>query len=233
MTDLSEQMSELWASLGPAPAGRARMVQFIGARGGQGSSTVAREFARFAAREIGQATWLMDMDLLGAAQHKAIAAEPGRYGALGPEAAASPDGSTFYTVQPPQIAPDGSAWPDARYLACHGLSGARMWVTRFRREALKPGQNVHVLPNGDYWTAMRRHADLLVVDAPAADRSGAGLTLARFMDDILLVVAADEADTQAPAVLRDQLAAAGGKVAGVVLNNAPPEPPRVIRDWLG
>ena len=45
MVDLSAEMAELWASLGGTSLGRARAVQFVAARRGEGVSTVAREFA--------------------------------------------------------------------------------------------------------------------------------------------------------------------------------------------
>ena len=49
MVDLTGEMAGLWAALGPAPAHRARIIQFVGASTGEGVSTVAREYARLAA----------------------------------------------------------------------------------------------------------------------------------------------------------------------------------------
>ena len=71
MVDLSAEMAELWGSLGAPAAGRARAVQFIAARRGEGTSSVAREFARFAARKAGRSVWLIDLDLFGSPQHAA------------------------------------------------------------------------------------------------------------------------------------------------------------------
>ncbi len=48
--DLSAEMSELWASLGAPTGGRVRVIQFVAARRGEGTSTVALELAAFAAR---------------------------------------------------------------------------------------------------------------------------------------------------------------------------------------
>jgi Flp pilus assembly CpaE family ATPase len=49
MVDLTAEMEGLRASLGPARAERARVVQFVAAVGGEGTSTVAREYARVTA----------------------------------------------------------------------------------------------------------------------------------------------------------------------------------------
>jgi len=218
MTDLSAEMADLWGALGAPAAGRARIIQVVSARAGEGTSTVARELAVFAARRAGRAVWLVDMDLLTSPQYSAFSQDPERFGALGEAAAASPDGSMFFTVRPPSLAADGRAVPDSRYLTAHRVGDQRLWVTRFRREAMRATQGVHILPAGGYWTALRRYADLIVVDSPSIDRSQAALTVAPFMDQTVMVVAADEADIRAPAQTRDAVAAAGGKVAGVFFN---------------
>ncbi len=232
MTDLSAEMADLWAALGAPATGRARIVQVVSARAGEGTSTVARELAFFAARRAGRSVWLVDMDLLNAPQHATLARDPDRYGALGEAAAASPDGSMFFTVRPQAKAADGQPVADARFLGAHQVGDHRWWVTRFRREALRDGQGVHILPSGDYWTALRRYADLIVVDAPSADRSQAAFTVAPFMDQTVMVVAADETDVIAPARVRDALGAAGGTVAGVFFNRATVATPSFLRRFL-
>ncbi|MBI1408091.1 MAG: sugar kinase [Caulobacter sp.] len=233
MVDLSGEMGGLWASLGAPAPGRSRVVQFVAAHRGEGTSTVAREFARFAARRAGKTVWLVDLDLHASPQHAAIAADPQLYGPLGPAVSASPDGSTFVTVQPPSRNAEGVAVPDARYVAAHAVGEGRWWVTRFRKEGLKGRQTVHILPGADYWNALRKHADLVVIDSPAADRSQAALTVAPFIDQTVLVVAADQPDVRSPAQLRDAIVTAGGRCAGVFFNRARVEPPGFLRRILG
>jgi hypothetical protein len=201
----------------------------MAARGGEGASTVARELAFFAAKRAGRSVWLVDLDLLFSPQYAALAADPERFGVLGEAAAASPDGSTCFTVRPPARLPDGQACPDARYLTAHRVGDHRWWVTRFHRESLRSPQAVHVLAGGDYWAALRRYADLIIVDCPAPDRSQAGITVAPYMDQTVMVVAADQIDVRAPVQLRDAIAAAGGKVAGVFFNRAALPEPRFLK----
>jgi Mrp family chromosome partitioning ATPase len=228
MVDLSAEMAELWEALGVPPPGRARVIEFVAARTGEGVSTVAREFALYAARALGRRAWLVDLDLMGQSQAATLAADQARFGALGPPAAATPDGSTFFSVQPPLRRPDGRPWPDSRYISAHPVGGSELWVTLFRREALRGRQGVHVLPTGDYWNVLRRHADVIVVDAPAAERSQAGLTVAPFMDAVVMVVAADEGDARAPAALRDALADVGAPTAGLFFNRAQASAPAFL-----
>ncbi|HEX7760162.1 MAG TPA: sugar kinase [Caulobacteraceae bacterium] len=229
MVDLNAEMAELWGTLGAPTPGRARAIQFVGATAGEGTSTVAREFAFHAAARRGHRVWLVDLDLFGSPQIVEFSADLPRFGPLGPPAAASPDGSCFFTVQPPLKRPDGRSWPASRYLFAHAVGVTSLWVTGFRRDALKGRQTVHILPTGDYWTALRRHSDLIVVDAPPTDRSPAALTVAQFMDDTVLVVSADQADVRAPARLRDSINNAGGACAGLFFNRTSVEPPAFLK----
>ena len=232
MVNLTAEMAQLWDALGPPRPGRGRAVEFICAGRGEGASTIAREFARFAAGRAQRPVWLIDVDLLGPGQHAAISADPARYGQLGRPAVASPDGSSFFNVQPPGRDAKGKAVPDANYLSGQNAGGSRLWVTRFRRERLAGGQVPHLVQSPDYWNALRRHAEWIVVDAPSADRSPAGLGLAPLMDTTVLVVAADGEDTRGPAALRDAIEQAGGRCAGLVFNRGRIEAPGFLKALL-
>jgi Mrp family chromosome partitioning ATPase len=234
MVDLSKDMAALlerldWGPGGGGAHGSGRVVQFVGAEPGEGVSTVAREFARVAAPRARRGVWLIELDLMRGGQHAAIEADPRLYGHLGPPTRASVDGSMFFDVSPRIRGPDGRPWPDAGYLDAFPVRGAKWWVTRFRREALRPGQTARILNTPTYWNMLRQHADLVVVDAPAARRSRVALATAALVDANILVVAADRRDVHAPQALRDGLIQAGGRCAGLVFNRAGPEPPGFLR----
>jgi hypothetical protein len=232
MVDLNVEMTELWGALGAPPAGRPHVIQFISARRGEGTSTVAREFARFASRRGGRKTWLIDLDLNSPSQMRELTADPNRFGPVGPPVAASPDGSCFFTVQPPAPRAEGGVWPDAKFLVGHSVGGPRLWVARFNHEALRGRQQVHVIPSADYWRALRKHAEIIVVDSPSLDRSQAGPTVAGHMDQTVLVVAADQPDVRQPAMLRDAITAAGGRCAGMFFNRVTVQPPKFLKAIL-
>ena len=232
MVNLTAEMAQLWSSLGSPTPGQGRVVQFVAATRAEGTSTICREFARYAAGRTSRPVWLLDLDLLGGAQQAVLSGDPGRYGLLGRPSAATPDGSTFFTVQPPGKDREGRRLPDASYFSAQQAGSTRLWVTRFRREMLRGGQVPHLMPTADYWTAMRRHADLVVVDAPAAERSSAALTVAPFADCNVIVVAAEQRDTRPPAALRDALEQAGGRCAGIFFNRARIATPGFLRAIL-
>ncbi len=235
MVDLSVEMAELHQRLGLTTSGVARpahVLQFLSAECGEGASTVAREFARSVAHGARRGVWLVELDVLRGHQFDAISQDPDLYGALGEPMRASPDGSVFFSISPRLKGLDGRPWADERYLDAHPVGRARFWVTRFRRESLHRGQAVSILTAPDYWSALRRCADYVIIDAPSAERSDVALATAAIVDANILVVAGDRRDTRAPLGVRDALVQAGGYCAGIVFNRAPVQPPRFLRSLL-
>ncbi|EDX80590.1 MAG: hfsB [Alphaproteobacteria bacterium] len=233
MVDLTSEMAGLWAALGPAPAHRARVIQFAAATTGEGVSTVAREFARLAAVRARKPVWLVDGDLAQQGQLEAIAAEPDRFGQLGKPAQASPDGSSFFAVTPAPTGRDGKPIPPARLLTARPCLGGRLWITRFHMEALRSGHRVEAIGEAGYWDALRPHADTIVIDSPAADRNDMAIILAPFVDMTVLVVAAGGATASGPVILRDEIEAVGGRIAGVVMNRSTYKPPKFLSRLAG
>ena len=233
MVDLTTEMAGLWAALGPASAHRGRVIQFVSATSGEGTSTVAREFARLAAVRARKPVWLIDGDLAQQGQLDAIAAEPERFGRLAAPVKASPDGSAFYAVTPPMRGRDGLPVPPARLMTARACLGGRLFVTRFHMELTRAGQRVEPLGEARYWAALRRHADTVVIDTPAADRSDMAITLAPFIDATILVVAAETTAAGDPVALRDEIDAVGGQIAGVVMNRSTWSPPPMLKRLVG
>ena len=233
MIDLTSEMAALWAALGPAPAHRGRVIQIAGATSGQGVSTVAREYARLAAVRARKPVWLIDADLAQQGQLDAVLAEPERFGRPGKAAVATPDGSIFFMVTPRVTDRAGKPVHPARLMTARPVLGGRLWVTRFAGEVLRSGQRAEVVPDARYWDGLRRHADTVVIDSPAGDRSDTPITLAPFVDSTVLVVAAGEGTPAEPMILRDEIEGAGGRIAGVVINRSTYKPPAFLRRLTG
>ncbi|CAN5231605.1 hypothetical protein BH10PSE1_BH10PSE1_17720 [soil metagenome] len=233
MVDLTSEMAGLWAALGPAPAHRGRVIQFACATTGEGTSTVAREFARLAAVRARKPVWLIDADLAQQSQQEAIAVEPERFGRLGASAAASPDGTVFYAITPPVLGRDGKPVAPSRLMTARACLGGRLWITRFSTESLRSGQRAEPLPDPQYWDAMRKHSDTIIVDAPSADRNDVAITLSPYVDATVLVVAAGTTAANEPVILRDEIESVGGRIAGVVVNRSTYKAPAFLRRLTG
>ncbi len=217
MTELIADMEEVVARLGPPEGTGGRAIQFVGRRSGDGVSTLSRAFAQAVSAKSKRGVWLVELDVLADVQAKAIASRPDLFGTLGPAVRASPDGSSFFAVRPSQS--DGKM-PDASYLKAHSVGSRRFWVTRFQHGLLGPGQVVEISNAKNYWQSLREHADWIIVDAPALERSHSGLIVAPQMDGNILVIDAERGDLDGDRGLRDQILQAGGRIAGAVLNRA-------------
>ena len=176
--------------------------------------------------------WLVELDLFKGEHHAVVNADPAHYGPLGEPVRASPNEAAFFAVEPKVTGVDGRPWPDVRYLDAYPVGQLRWWITRFRRESLKPGQDVRILNTAAYWNTLRAHADWVVVDAPALSRSPAALAIAPLVDANVLVVSGDQREVAGAQGLKGALSEAGGRCAGLVFNKAPAAPPRFLSQFI-
>ncbi len=233
MVDLTTEMAGLWAALGPAPAHRGRVLQFVATTTGEGTSTVAREFGRLAAVRAQRPVWLVDGDLAQQGQLMQVGEEPDRFGRLSKPVQASPDGSSFYAINPPFKGRDGRPVPPSRLLTARACLGGRLYVTCFHAEVLRAGQRAEVVPDAAYWTSLRTHADTVIIDTPSADRSDMAILLAPYIDATIIVVGAETTAASEAVALRDEIDAAGGSIAGIVMNRMQWQPPAILRRLTG
>ncbi len=220
MVDLTREMADLMAALGRPQSPRGRVLMFVSAFSGEGVSTVAREYARCEAAFARKPVWLVDADLRHQTQMIEMGQDAARFGPPGGLSQASPDGSAFFRIAPPARGGDGEPIPDSKYLVARPFLANKLWVTRFRQQNIAPGQRVRLLDTTSYWNALRGHAQTIVVDVPAMDRSGAVLQLAGQMDGVILVVSEEEGDLQGRVNLKNDIEQVGGRLIGMVYNRA-------------
>lgn len=215
MRDLRQDLSGLWrAASHVAPAKGARVVMFISAHKGEGTSSAAASFALMAASRAVRTAWLVDLDIRRNYQYTSFAQgilkDVGRPGhaldaSLGTE--------QIYTV-----AGHEADLSYGKLLNAHQIDGLRLLVTRFRSDRLAVGQRVRLRPGPAWWTALRAAADWVVIDAPALERTRAGLSFVSQADAVVLVVKADVTSASDVSALRQDVEAQGGNVIGVVMN---------------
>lgn len=214
-----QSLAGIWRAVmrTPAPFG-GRAILFTSARSRQGCSRIARAFAEAAAKGARRGVWLVDLDFSGNGQF----AHYGEAGAgLNPGAAGDArfGARPFWRVAPAQ---DGEAQQDTGdRLTAHRLGQSRLFVSRFQAADLSAEARLQVGPQPTYWAAARAALDLIILDAPALERSRAGLAVAGDMDGVVLVADAQEADAQDLGLARDAIEARGGRCLGLVLSNAP------------
>lgn len=221
MNALTSDMEELWSALALSEYGPSRTLQLIAADSGEGTSFLAREFAVYAARRMDRPVWLVSLDVRCDVHIDAVQAQPWRYGPLGEMKQASPDRSMFFTVQPSLRDHGGRVVEDADYLVAYGVCDQRLWLTQFRTDLVNLDQTIEVAGSADYWNALKAYSGLIIIDCPALDRSIDGVTIAPFVDQSVIVLAADGSSVRGPALLKNALTAAGANCVGLIFNRDP------------
>ncbi len=216
MRDLRPDLGNLWRAAArlTSPKG-ARSIMFVSARSGAGTTSLAASFALIAAEKAPRTSWLVDLDLRRNDAYRGFETGFARdVGKTGRAFDAALDEAPFYTVS----SEGSSSAPVAKLLSAHQVANTKLLVTRFRHEALNAGQRVQIHTAPNWWSALRRATDWIVVDAPALDRSSAALAVASQIDGVVLVLAADATSAEDAQALKLEIEAHGGNVFGVIMN---------------
>lgn len=187
---------------------RSARVQFVAANRGDGTSTVARDFALIAAQRAHERVLLLDQGYPVNAQ-LAWATERGRV--------AGPADIAPVEIGQPIDQSEGEAAVSA-WVRFHRLRNVSMFVSE-RYELARSSAGTAEPPGANgFWDRLRQQFDLVVVDSVSVSESFDPIMLANQMDAVVLVVAAES--TRAPVAqnLRDRIAEVGGPIIGVVLN---------------
>ncbi|MEO0607340.1 MAG: hypothetical protein AAFY82_03855 [Pseudomonadota bacterium] len=216
MRDLREDLDPIWrlAYRVPAPEAGAKVIMFVSALRGEGTTSMAASFASIAARRSDKPAWLVDLDLK---RNRAFSGFERRFARDIGKPGRAFDASLR---QPPiyAVSPHNAAQKHDKLLTAHEIEGLPLLVTRFRRERLREGQVAALRQSPKWWAALRKISSWTIVDAPALERSAAALTMAAEADGIVLVVEADRTKaTDVAAAVRD-LEAKKGNVLGAIIN---------------
>ena len=221
MHDLRSEMRPLWHTAARLTSERGgRAVMFIAARSGEGTTSMAASFALIAAARARRSAWLVDLDMR---RNPAIAGFKAGFargvGKPGRAYDASLGTSQFFMVSPQAVAQGGKPVAASKLLMAHHIEGTRLMVTRFRKDRLREGQKVQLRTQPQWWQTLRKATDWIITDAPALERSAAGLVMAGQMDGVILVVKADGTSAEDVLTLRNEIEAHGGTVLGVAMNH--------------
>ena len=203
----------------PDQAGR--IVMFLSAHAGEGASSIAASFALLAAEDTRKPAWLLDLDLRRnhAFNAFAVGTLSTKMGGVGAPYSAMLKTQPFFSIEPPD--PEALAAPGL--FTAHRVGQTRLMVTQFENSVVKPDAQVQVRTQPSYWKAVRAATDWTIIDAPALERSSAGLVLASQADCVILVVRADATSAADVAQAKRDIERHGGKVLGVAMNRIKPD----------
>jgi protein-tyrosine kinase len=185
-----------------------KVIQFMGSREGEGTSTIIREFARISATRLGKRVILLDADRQHPIQHLLFNIHP-EYGwedALGNgisvEKTAYQIGTSTLFLSP--VSPCS--------VSIHQI---------FDSPRLK-----------DFFETLRQIFDLVIIDSPPAVVSPDGISISRMVDGVVLVVEAEKTRWPVVGKVRDNIIRNGGKILGMVLNKRRHYIPGIIYERL-
>ena len=213
MNDLSQNLQNVWSALAKVSGGNGASIMFIGAKSGDGTSMCARGFAKLCENRATKSVWLLDLDFFADGQFN--------FFNRGKESWNGPFDMTFGQTPFWRAVPrstDGNQ--GFRSIVGYNLKGTKLYVSRFIKASLKPGQTLQIGPSPAYWAKVCEKIDVTIIDAPALERSRAGLALVSQIDAVVLVIDGENGDPRDSMVLRDEILSRGGNCIGVVVVNS-------------
>jgi len=193
--DMEEEMMRLHQNLDTLlPDVPRKIVQFIGSREGEGTSTVVHEFARVSATRFGQRVLLLDANSYRPMQNSPSALEPG------------------------QRELDGFQHEDLTDLAPYQIGDTSLFSATIPHHAGSALKEVSSPRAEGFWVKLKQRFDLVLVDSLPAAVSSDGLAISSKVDGVILVMEAETTRWPVAENLKDAIIRSGGKVLGVVFN---------------
>jgi len=172
-----------------------KVIQFIGAQGGEGTSTVVRDFAMVSADRLGKSVLLLDADPRTPSQH------------------------LFFHLEPE------FGWGEIlRNRRTFRKAIRRIGKTKLYVYPTPPGsaslpEALFSPEIKEFWEAAREKFDLVLIDSAPASASPDGISLSRYVDGVVLVLEAEKTRKPVAENLKTRILQSGGNILGMVFNN--------------
>lgn len=171
-----------------------KIIQFIGSREGEGTSTIVRDFAEVSATKFGRMVLILDADQHHPSQH------------------------LFFHVVSERGWQEVARENGPIETALHQFGETRLFISPSSEYSASHPHIYDSLLIDVFWKKLRQRFDLILIDSPPATLSGDGLVISSKVDGVVLVVEAEK--TRWPVVenVRDRIKSSGGNILGIVLN---------------
>ena len=171
-----------------------RVVQFIGSRAGEGTSTIVREFARIAAERVGRSVLLLDADRYQGTQSRFFSVAS-QYSWINALQESGEVGSAIHRVGESE-------------LFFSPASNSRDTTPELFDSPRFEG----------FWANLKLKFDLVLVDSPPLTVSPDALALVSKVDGVVLVVEAEKTRWRTARNVTEKIERVGGKILGIVFN---------------
>ncbi len=190
-----EEMAALYYSINALlPDCQSKIIQFIGANEGEGTTTITRALARVISEKFGKSVRIVDTEMQKSGQLLYFDFEF--------------EGSVNKSLREDSLVSNQNR---------HALK-PKLFVKSHSRKIAFNNQNSDLLGNSDILEDMRSKLDFIFVDSLAVNISSSDLTISHKVDGVVLVVEAERTRWKVVENVRDKIIKHGGNILGVVLN---------------
>ena len=192
---MEEEMTDLFQSINALlPDSQKKIIQFIGSREGEGTSTIIREFARVSDKKFGKSVLLLDAVMYEPSQH------------------------LFFKIKPEYSLEDVISDNKPIDKALCQVGNSRLFVSTISKQSFSTLQVFDLKRNNYFWENIKQQFDLILIDSPPATTSSDGLTISSMVDGVVLVLEAEKTRWPLAKSIKDKIIRNGGKVLGIVFN---------------
>ena len=193
--EIGEEMLSLYKTIEALlPRLKRKTIQFIGSREGEGSSTIAREFARISATRIGKSVLLLDGD-----RHQSTHKH-------------------YFAIKSDYSWIDALVRAECVDEALYQIGESKLFVSPSCNSSTSTPEIFDSPRFESFWKNLRERFDLILIDSPPLTVSPDGLAIASRVDGVILVLEAEKTRWQTAKNVKDSIARVGGNMLGIVLN---------------
>jgi protein-tyrosine kinase len=175
-----------------------KVIQFIGSREGEGTSTIVREFGRMTSGKLNKSVLIFDADHLNPVQHILFGLMP-EYG--------------WEDMLKDDVKINGNVDK-----MLYRVKESSLYICPVSQNSLFPHQAFDSSKMESLWQKLKERFDLILVDSPAAAVSPDGAAISRHVDGVVLVVEAEKTRWPVAENAKDTIEKNGGKILGVAFN---------------
>lgn len=187
--DFENEMIALYQSIeSRLPDLDRKVILFLSAKEGEGTSTIVREFARIAARKMGKTVFVLDS---GHDSHQ----------------------QCIFLHIIPESDQEGTATGNSSSRDAMDLEMCPLDMSLGHRPLNFYSSNI-----ANFWDSLRQKYDLVLVDSSSASSSPDGIEISRGVDGVILVVEAEKTRWQVVENLKEKIENSGGNILGMVFN---------------
>jgi protein-tyrosine kinase len=193
--DIAETMMGLYRTIASAlPDTPRKIIQFIGSREGEGTSTIVRELTRVSALRMGRSVLILDADGARPLQHR------------------------FFGVSPRCYLEDAMRNGGITEKMFPQYGDNNLFVGLFSRESTSISELLDSQDASRMFDALRKQFDLILIDCPPISTSPDSLAICRVVDGVVLVVEAENTRWPVAEATKERIIKSGGNLLGMVLS---------------